>query len=248
MGWNSLVVHGSAERGAIDDLAVSTELLALAAAAAEGTVLVRAYRPDPTVAFSRRETHAAGFERAASTARALGFTPVVRPTGGRAVAYDSGSIILDIVWTASNPFDDSAATFRSVGDSLVDFLRTVGIDAGLGQVPGEYCPGDFSVNARGAVKLIGTSQRVTRGARLFSAVISVGESDHLRDAVDEVYRDLSYPWEPSTFGSLTSEGATVVSPDSVAERLIDHIAGPHRDSVAYSRLASTLQFHERRAA
>jgi len=37
-------------------------------------------------------------------------------------------------------------------------------------VPGEYCPGEFSINDGHGHKLIGTAQRLVRGAWLFGTV------------------------------------------------------------------------------
>ena len=57
---------------------------------------VRVYCPEKTVAFSRREMFLPGFEAAQSAARKLGFEPVIRPAGGRAVAYHLGSVVFDL--------------------------------------------------------------------------------------------------------------------------------------------------------
>ena len=42
-------------------------------------------------------------------------------------------------------------------------LGRLGVDARVGEVPGEYCPGAFSVNARGRIKLAGVGQRLISG-------------------------------------------------------------------------------------
>ena len=36
-----------------------------------------------------------------------------------------------------------------MADGIASALRGLGVDAHVGAVPGEYCPGDHSVNARG---------------------------------------------------------------------------------------------------
>lgn len=61
-----------------------------------GPEMVRAYRPSgPTVVFGRRDTRLRGFRDAVSLAREQGFTPLVRSTGGRAVAYTNQALVID---------------------------------------------------------------------------------------------------------------------------------------------------------
>ena len=72
-------------------------------------------------------------------------------------------------------------------------------------MPGEYCPGAHSVNARGVVKLVGTGQRVVRNAWLFSTLIVLGDDDVLRDLLTDIYRLLELPFDPVSVGSLSSE-------------------------------------------
>ena len=38
--------------------------------------------------------------------------------------------------------------FEEVAGLIADALRALGVDARVGEVPGEYCPGAYSVNAR----------------------------------------------------------------------------------------------------
>src|SRR4051794_12130309 len=58
-------------------------------------------RPPPPgreLAFSKQDRAAAGFERAVTAARAVGFEPVVRLAGGRAAAFHEGT--LAIAWAS----------------------------------------------------------------------------------------------------------------------------------------------------
>ena len=82
-------------------------------------------------------------------------------------------------------------------------MSAAGIDARVGQVAGEYCPGAFSVNAGGRIKLAGLAQRVRRNGYHLGAVISVARSDAARAAVAEAYRVLEIPFDPATFGAMT---------------------------------------------
>ena len=72
-------------------------------------------------------------------------------------------------------------------------------------MPGEYCPGAYSVNARGRVKLIGTAQRLVRGAALLGASIVVGDGPGIRAVLDDVYAALEFAWDATTAGAVDEE-------------------------------------------
>ncbi|WES63540.1 hypothetical protein P0L94_13840 [Microbacter sp. GSS18] len=188
------------------DLARSVELLrAVAAGAIAEDRVVRLSTPVATVAMSRRESRLPGFETAERLARLHGFAPAIRPTGGRAVAYDETCVVFDIVTREHGDAIDQARFFREIGDALARALRSLGVDARVGDVPGEYCPGEFSINARGVVKLIGTSQRAVRGARLLSGMVPLGDVTRFADVLTQVNAALDLDWDPATFGTLATE-------------------------------------------
>ena len=126
---------------------------------------------------------------------------------------DHDWIVLDIL-TLEPRRRDNRDVFIQNGAALVALLREWGVDARLGPVPGEYCPGDYSINARGQVKLIGTAQRVSRGARLFSASLPLRVSDVAADLLAQVNAHLQLDWDPKTLGSLAPE---VELPDTAVE-------------------------------
>lgn len=205
----TLLLRGDASRGAVGDLADSVRLLHAVAASDDLDRVVRVYRPWPTVAMTRRERLLPGFEAACAAARARGFEPIVRPTGGRAVAYDPSCLVIDVVERERDGRGDSTSAFITVGERFVDGLVEVGVDARLGPVPDEYCPGDYSVNARGEVKLVGTAQRVVRGARLVSGSVPLGPVDALVDVLAAVNAALAFDWNPGTFGTVAVEAPDV---------------------------------------
>lgn len=186
--------------------------------------LARVYRPSPAVAFSRRETRLDGFQAAGSAARRLGWIPLVRPTGGRAVAYDRDVVLVDLVEPAEQDHDAHRAAFARTAGALAELFRDLGVPASVGPVPGEYCPGEFSVGARDEVKLVGISQRATRGARLVSSMIVVGRAEANRFALEAVNRELGFDWSPDSWGSLAAEGVDA-SIDELAERCFTAVAG-----------------------
>jgi hypothetical protein len=75
----------------------------------------------------------------------------------------------------------------------------------VGEVPGEYCPGAYSVNAGGRVKLVGTAQRLVRGAALLGAVIVVRDGDGVRGVLRDVYAHLGLDWDDATAGAVDDE-------------------------------------------
>ena len=189
--------------GATDDEALELAVahaLVRRASAGELTEALRIYRPAaPVVVFGRRDTRLPGFEVAVRAARAAGFEPLVRAVGGRPVAYTTQALVIDHVKHEPLAPDGLEARFQYYGTLYAEILRELGIDARVGAVPGEYCPGAHSVNARGVVKLVGTGQRVVRNAWLFSTLIV------LRDLLTDIYRLLELPFDPVSVGSLSGE-------------------------------------------
>jgi len=209
---STLVLRGEKARDAAADLELSVELLrAVAVGTMRDDRVVRVYAPLPTVAMSRRESRMPGFDLASQAAADRGFTPVIRPTGGRAVAYDSSCLVFDVI-EREPELTDQRAFFLRVGEALVAAMHRLGADARVGEVPGEYCPGEFSVNARGAVKLIGTSQRAVRGARLLSGMVALDGVAHLVDVLVAVNGALGLEWDAATFGTLRDEVPAAASP------------------------------------
>lgn len=220
-----LVIRQEERADAATDLDRSVELLR---AVADGTIaqprVVRLYSPVPTVAMSRRESRMPGFETARQASLVRDFTPAVRPTGGRAVAYDESCIVFDVITREAEGSVAQTRFFREIGDALVVAMRGLGVDARVGDVPGEYCPGEFSINARGAIKLIGTSQRAVRGARLLSGMLPLDGVERFTDVLLAVNAALELDWDPATFGTLATEVPRM--PRAMVERaLIAALAG-----------------------
>ncbi|GAA2250636.1 biotin/lipoate A/B protein ligase family protein [Herbiconiux moechotypicola] len=212
-------VTGSTGGGAKSDLAGARRLLALAESLPPDVLLVRSYVPEPTAAFSAKEAAHPAFAEAVGLARAMGFEPVLRPAGGTVALYGAESIVFDAVWAQPLPHGSSLGTYRHGGRLITDVLGEWGIDARVGSVPGEYCPGEHSVNARGEVKLVGVAQRVTSRARLYSAVVAVESSAYLAVSLADLYRLLGYPFDELSSGSLRNEGAVASGP-SVGRALV----------------------------
>ena len=125
------------------------------------------------------------------------------------MSVNESCLLIDVIEPVSRRYEGHRAAYQAVAEALTHGLRTLGIDAHVGEVPEEYCPGEFSINARRVVKLVGISQRVISGARLVSAMVAVEEPGVLPDVLTEVYRELAFPWNTATFGSVSHETADV---------------------------------------
>ncbi|GAB3550003.1 lipoate-protein ligase A [Actinopolyspora lacussalsi] len=187
------------------EVALAHALVRRASDGAAGSAL-RVYRPTtPTVAFGRRDTLRPGFPEAVALVRDAGFTPVVRAPGGRAVAYTADSLVVDHIAAEADSLGGMEERFDGYARLWAGLLAEYGVDARVGAVPGEYCPGAHSVNARGRVKLVGTAQRILRRAWLFSAVAVFDGAEVLRPLLTEVYRALGLDFDGESVGSVRAE-------------------------------------------
>ena len=109
--------------------------------------------------------------------------------------------------------------FEKVAGWIQKSLVRMGVDARIGEVSGEYCPGEFSVNSAGRVKLMGIGQRVIRGAAHVGGVIVVGDAPRVRDVLEPIYQALELDWNPDTAGSI-EEAVPGAQPDEVRSVLL----------------------------
>lgn len=82
------------------------------------------------------------------------------------------------------------------------------------------------MNAGGDLKLVGTGQRIVRGAVLLTAVVVVADAAPLRDVMAAAYLDLGLELDPVTVGSLSDvvpgvrlDDVVDVLGEALAERL-----------------------------
>src|SRR4030095_10538250 len=129
---------------------------------------------------------------------------------GRAAVFTRET--LGFAWCVPDPEPRAtiAARFDEIAAAVAAALPRFGVDARVGAVPGEYCPGDHSVNARGKVKLMGVGQRIVKGAAHVGGVIVLGGSARIRGVLAPVYEAMGFAWDPATVGSLEDELGGVV--------------------------------------
>ena len=192
------------------DTAVSHAVLRLVAQG-ELPETLRLHRPAAVVAFGPRDRVASGFDRAVVAARAHGFGAIERLAGGRAAVFHPGTLAFSWAVPDPSPREGIRPRFDEVAAILAEAIRSLGVDARIGEVPGEYCPGEHSINARGRTKLVGVGQRVLAGAAHVGGVVVVEGSDRIRDVLLPVYEALDLEWDPATVGSVSDEvpGTTI---------------------------------------
>jgi len=156
--------------------------------------------------------------------RERGFEPFIRPVGGRLAAYHDGSLVLDVLMKSTDPRSGTTERFRIISRAIADGLRRLGVDAHVGELAGEYCPGKWSVHAAHQHKLVGTGQRLVKDAALVTAVIVVGDRQPLADAMTVAYENLGLDLDVRTVGAV-SQHVPGVSLEEVQDVIGQAIAG-----------------------
>lgn len=220
-----LVRDTFAGRPALDTAALSRAVLERVAEGQLPAVL-RLHRPEPVVAFSKLDRVSPGYDAAVAAAREEGFAAVQRLPGGRAAVFHPGTLSFALTEPDEQARVRIQERFRSVAELITAALSAAGLDARIGELPGEYCPGRWSVNAAGRVKVAGIGQRIVSGAVHTGAVIVLEDAGLVRRALVPVYRALELAFDPETAGSVAEEPGG--EPARVEERLLELIAGNHR--------------------
>ena len=222
--------------------AAITHALLRQVASGEKPPTARIFRPGPTMAFGRLDAlDEARYAAARAAARAHGYEPVLRLGGGHAAGYDEGSVLVEIIRPIETIAEGIPERFASMTSLLMESLSALGITARTGELPGEYCAGDWSVNAAG-VKLAGTAQRSIRGASLVTAMLIVENGTTLRAALTDVYASLDIPWRPSTAASARDIIPSLTTAD--AERILISTLAAHERLTATTLSTSTLTLAE----
>ncbi|HEX7303235.1 lipoyl protein ligase domain-containing protein [Lentzea sp.] len=198
--------------------------LLLRAPSASWSQFVHVYVPQgPAVAFSGRDLRSPGIAAATEVAHAAGFATVVRSPGGRMVAYDSGAVVIDHLDRTTGIRHPGGATFAANAESHVRVLRALGdVDARVGEVDGEYCPGEYSINVGGVAKVVGSAQRVTATGSLFSTVVQVSVSDRVRAVIEDVSDALGYDLRRSSIAGLADYAPALTSQEVAAAFTADY--------------------------
>jgi len=176
------------------------------------------------VAFGRRDVHASGFRRAVALTRDHGYQPIVRMPGGRAAVFHDQ--VISFSWTVpdADPVSHVDSRFVEAAHVIAGAIERVGVTARVGEIPGEYCPGAYSVNHAGSIKVAGIGQRLARHAAHVGGVLVVGGASRIRDVLVPVYDALGLALSPETIGAV-DDVIPGLGVDQVIEAVIDTLSG-----------------------
>ncbi|HWI73414.1 MAG TPA: hypothetical protein VNT55_15765 [Baekduia sp.] len=229
------------------DAAITHALLRQVGAQERGPV-ARIFRPGPTMAFGRLDALSPGYEAARQAARDHGYTPLLRLGGGHAAGYDDGSVLVEVIRPIATIAEGIPERFTTATALLVEALAALGVAARVGELPGEYCAGEWSVNAAG-VKLAGTAQRSIRGASLVTAMVIAEGGARLRAALTDVYAALDIAWRAGTAGAANDIVGALTAAD--AERVLvatlaahERLTAAELDDATLARAEALRSAHE----
>jgi lipoate-protein ligase A len=200
------------------------------------------YRPEDVVAFAKKDVASPGFAEALSAAHTQGFAAIKRLAGGRAAVFHEST--LAFAWTIPDPESRSRIDerFRELANLMRDAFRALGVDARIGEIPGEYCPGEYSINTRGERKIMGVGQRVVSGAAHVGGVIVVADGERIQRILTPIYAALGIVWRPETVGSIR-EDVGAVTLTEVAQAILASFAARY-DLTEKKPSAQTLALAE----
>jgi lipoate-protein ligase A len=184
------------------NVGVSHAILEAVSAGTLAGPIFRLHVPESVLAFGMIDRTRPGYGAATRIAAAHGYAPVERLAGGRAAVFHHQTLAFSFVIADSNPKSGITERFTMVSSLLNRVFRDLGLDSRIGEVKGEYCPGEVSINIGGIVKVMGIGQRLVQGAAHLGGVIVVDGAALIRDVLIPVYRALEVDWDPRTTGAL----------------------------------------------
>ena len=200
------------------DVAVSHSILTAVSKGDLGGVF-RLHVPGSVLAFGGADRMTPGYPEAVRAAKAHGFAPVERLAGGRAAVFHDATLAFSWAVPDPEPRKRTMKRFEIISSVMVDAFRALGVDARVGEIPGEYCPGEYSINVAGQVKVMGVGQRLVRGAAHVGGVVVVDQARPIRDVLIPVYRALGFDWDPRTAGAL-ADRAPGLETKAVADAIV----------------------------
>jgi octanoyl-[GcvH]:protein N-octanoyltransferase len=166
---------------------------------------------------------APGFPSATDAAVRHGRTPIVRLAGGHAAAYDHGCLIIELVRPVKALVGGLDSRFQEMASLLRDATASAGVLLELGELPGEYCPGRFSLHLPRGPRVGGIAQCVIQGAALTTAVLVVRGGDGLRATISDVYKALDLPVRRDLAGAI-ADGHPDITINTIEGSVLESIS------------------------
>ena len=170
-----------------------------------------------SVTLSRLDELRPGADEARAIATAAGLDAVRRVSGGHAVVVGPGSFCVGFAEPATT-FEGTQQRYERLTRALIEAFASVGVQSERGELPGEWCPGAWSIRA-GGVKLAGLAQRAIKGAAWTDAVVRLGPDPEADAILTRVYEALGLPLDQGTLGSLSRLAGSEIGFDELAEPL-----------------------------
>ena len=173
------------------------------------------------VGVTRRDTLRPGFDKAVRAANEEGYPVMVRGSGGGATAADTGTFGFSIVRPAEEAErrQDIRDRYDEAAALVLGAFSRLGLEAEVGEVREEFCPGDHSIRVGGwesGMKVVGIAQRLTRRATSVGGIVLVHGEEELSRVLEKVYRAMKLPFRPGSVGSLHGAGVEVGVEEVVA--------------------------------
>lgn len=216
-----------------------TNAILQAVAVGTSKPVIRVYRPGASVAFGRLDARRPGFPKAAHAAQRHGRTPIVRLAGGHAAAYDQDCLIIEVIRPVKQVVGGLDSRFEEMTSLLGDAAASAGVPLELGELPGEYCPGRFSLHLPDGPKVGGIAQRVIQGAALTTAVLVVRGGNEVRTTISDVYEALGLPVRREVAGAI-SDGHPGITTDTIEGSILESV----RDELQVEPIAIAPALHQ----
>src|SRR5918994_4305474 len=176
--------------------------------------------PPRHVGVTRRDTFRPGFDEAVKAAGEMGYPVLVRSSGGGATAADRGTFGFSIIRPVDETESGRGITERydEAAALVLGAFSRLGVMAEVGEVRGEFCPGDHSIRVgdrEGGMKIVGIAQRITRRATSVGGLVLVEGERELARVLERVYSAMQLPFRPQSVGSLRGAGYKVGTQDVI---------------------------------
>ncbi|MBR74445.1 MAG: hypothetical protein CL872_05875 [Dehalococcoidaceae bacterium] len=190
------------------DIAVSRTLLSGVSANQYPSIL-RVYRGIEQIAFGPADVRNKGYNAAVSYAKQQKFSTVNRLTGGHAVTFHSGTLVFAWMFNDLDARLKMHYYFDLVSNFFQNIVNEFGLDCFVGEIDGEYCSGEYSLNLDNKVKIAGIAQRIVNKAVYIGGFIAINNSNLIKKMLIPIYKDLGIKWNPQTVGSLADYDSTI---------------------------------------
>lgn len=166
------------------------------------------------VGVTRRDTFRPGFDEAVRACYEEGYPVLVRGSGGGATAADGGTFGFSVIRPVAGREADRGIRDRydEAAALVLGAFARLGVEAEIGEVRDEFCPGDHSIRVGGwrdGMKVVGIAQRITRRATSVGGIVLVHGEKELARVLERVYGAMSLPFRPGGVGSLRRAGVEV---------------------------------------